>query len=259
MIARMSSPVTTRVTPSSDAAALVSMPRMRPWATVERNTLPYSMPGRRRLWAYSARPVTLARASRRGMERPICAVMVFSLEVLCAGLTRASIDFTDWIFDRWVAGSSPATTGCSSVRSRQAENMFGEKAENQIRRNRCHLIKPRFAELAFDIVFLGKPKTAIGLNAGFCGSPGRIGRQELRHVGLGAAVHAGLKQCGGLLHHQLGGAHLCIGSGKRELNALVPADRAIEDHPFLGVVGSFLDEPFGVADTFRCDENALRI
>ena len=39
-------------------------------APCARNTLPYSMPGRRRLCTYSARPVTLARTSRRGMSRP---------------------------------------------------------------------------------------------------------------------------------------------------------------------------------------------
>ena len=45
--------------------------------------------------------------------------------------------------------------------------MFGKIAEDQIGRNRCHLIEPGLAEFAFDIVFLGKAKAAIGLNAGF--------------------------------------------------------------------------------------------
>ncbi len=44
--------------------------RMRPCGTVLRTILPCSMPGRRRPCMYSARPVTLARASSRGMLRP---------------------------------------------------------------------------------------------------------------------------------------------------------------------------------------------
>src|SRR3989454_3179656 len=32
------------------------------------------MPGRRRLWTYSARPVTFSQDSRRGSERPTCGV-----------------------------------------------------------------------------------------------------------------------------------------------------------------------------------------
>src|SRR4249920_3069012 len=47
---------------------------MRPCETVLRKILPYSMPGSRRLWTYSARPVTLSQDSRRGTERPTCAV-----------------------------------------------------------------------------------------------------------------------------------------------------------------------------------------
>src|SRR5215472_16376895 len=43
---------------------------MRPCATVLRKIFPCSIPGSRRVWVYSARPVTFSRASRRGNERP---------------------------------------------------------------------------------------------------------------------------------------------------------------------------------------------
>src|SRR5688500_8131355 len=49
---------------------------MRPCATVLRKILPYSIPGRRRLWTYSARPATLSHDSSRGTERPTCGVSV---------------------------------------------------------------------------------------------------------------------------------------------------------------------------------------
>src|SRR4051812_46762704 len=49
---------------------------MRPCETELRKILPYSIPGRRRLWTYSALPVTLSQDSRRGTERPTCGVSV---------------------------------------------------------------------------------------------------------------------------------------------------------------------------------------
>src|SRR5436190_10422155 len=55
-------------------AAETSMLLIRPCATLERKILPYSMRGRRRLWTYSALPVTLSQDSRRGTERPTCGV-----------------------------------------------------------------------------------------------------------------------------------------------------------------------------------------
>src|SRR5437763_13856547 len=57
-------------------AAETSMLLIRPCATLERKILPYSIPGRRRLWTYSALPVTLSHDSRRGTERPTCGVSV---------------------------------------------------------------------------------------------------------------------------------------------------------------------------------------
>src|SRR3954470_7764166 len=49
---------------------------MRPCETLLRKILPYSIPGRRRLCTYSARPVTLSHDSSRGTERPTWGVSV---------------------------------------------------------------------------------------------------------------------------------------------------------------------------------------
>src|SRR5262245_11151589 len=49
---------------------------IRPCAMLERKIFPYSIPGRRRLWTYSALPVTLSQDSSRGTERPTCGVSV---------------------------------------------------------------------------------------------------------------------------------------------------------------------------------------
>src|SRR2546427_4823133 len=72
MIVRISSAVTTRWTPGKFFAPPASMDLMRPCATVLRKIFPNSMPGKRMVWVYSASPLTLACASRRGNERPTC-------------------------------------------------------------------------------------------------------------------------------------------------------------------------------------------
>src|SRR5881394_544772 len=63
-------------TPAIARAAAASTLRIRPCATLERKIFPYSIPGRRRLWTYSALPVTLSHDSSRGTERPTCGVSV---------------------------------------------------------------------------------------------------------------------------------------------------------------------------------------
>src|SRR5262245_38503093 len=81
-----------------------------------------------------------------------------------------------------------ASPGHALVGAGHAEHMLGDIGKNEIGRDRRDLIEPRFAELAFDIIFLGKAETAVGLDAGVRGLPRGIGGKHLRHVGLGAAV-----------------------------------------------------------------------
>ena len=74
-------------------AALTSMRLMRPCATVLRKILPYSMPGRRRLCTYSARPVTLARAFEArhraaDLPRPIVVVAISASSAACERLAH---------------------------------------------------------------------------------------------------------------------------------------------------------------------------
>jgi hypothetical protein len=52
--------------------------------------------------------------------------------------------------------------------------------------------------------------------------------------------------------HQFG-----ISARQRELDALVPADRPVEDHPLLRVIDALVEEPAAVADAFLRHQNAL--
>src|SRR3984893_1995850 len=87
-----------------------------------------------------------------------------------------------------------------SVGARHAEHGRGQERQDQVGRDRRDLVEPRFAELALDVVFFGEAEPAMGLHAGVGRFPGRVRRQHLGHVGLGAAIEPGLGFAGGFLH-----------------------------------------------------------
>ena len=61
------------------------------------------------------------------------------------------------------------------------------------------------------------------------------------------------------LHHEFGGAHLGVGAGEGELNALVLADGSAEHLSVLGVGTGLSEEPLGVADALGGDQQALGV
>jgi len=58
-----------------------------------------------------------------------------------------------------------------SVAAGQAQYMLCDVGEDQIGADRRHLVKPGFAEFALDVVFLGEPEPAMGLDAGLARRP----------------------------------------------------------------------------------------
>ena len=146
-----------------------------------------------------------------------------------------------------------------SVASRHAEHMLAKVAQDHVRADRRHLIQAGFAELAFDVVFLGEAEAAMRVDAGLAGRPAGLGGQHLAHIGLLAAGQPGIEARQALAHDRLGGAHLRIGPRDRELHALVLADRAAEQHPFLGIGAGLGDEPFRIAHAFGGDQQPLGI
>lgn len=137
--------------------------------------------------------------------------------------------------------------------------MLGEVAEDQVGRDRGHLVEPGFAEFRLNVIFLGKGEAAMGLHAGLRRLPRGFHRQHLGHVGFRAAIAPGLVPGGGMLHHQLGGTHTGIGFGDGELDALILPDRPAKHHAGARIGAGLVDELFGVADAFRGDEDALGI
>ena len=62
-----------------------------------------------------------------------------------------------------------------------------------------------------------------------------------------------------MVHHEFRRAHLRITSRNRKLDTLVLANKASENIAFLGIVSGLLNEPFGIANTFRCDQDPFGI
>jgi hypothetical protein len=64
--------------------------------------------------------------------------------------------------------------------------MFAHVGENEIGRNRCHLIQPGLSEFALDIIVNGEPVASIRLHGDVCCLPGGVSRQQLRYIGFGS-------------------------------------------------------------------------
>src|SRR6266508_5779636 len=149
--------------------------------------------------------------------------------------------------------------GKALVRAWQVEHMCREVGQHQIVVDRRDLVEPRLAELALDIIFVDKAVAAMGVEAGIGGRPTCLRREQLGHVGLGAALLALVEQPGGLVAHQIGGGHGGIGAGERELYALVAPDRRAEHYALPRIGGRALDEPVAVADTLGGQQDALGV
>ena len=121
------------------------------------------------------------------------------------------------------------------------------------------MIKPCFAELAFNVVFVGKAESAMELNAGIRRFPTGFRSQVFGHVGLRAAGLLRVKQRASLPAHQVSGFNLDVRFGNGELHALVLPDGSAEDDAFAHVFGHPVNEPMAVADAFGSDQGAFGI
>src|SRR5919108_2845364 len=166
------------------------------------------------------------------------------------------------------SNSPPLLTNCESrtanrdlfetdslIRTRQTEHVLGDVGEDQVRRNRRHLIEPRLAKLALDVVLLGKPEAAIGLNRDVGRLPRRISSEEFRHVGFGAASRASVEELRCMEAHQVRRLDIDMSARDRELHSLVLTYRTAEYDPLFRVAGRPLDEPASVANAFGRNEN----
>src|SRR4051812_22851598 len=75
-----------------------------------------------------------------------------------------------------------------SIRPWQSEHVLCEIRQKHVRRDRRYLVEPCLAELALDIELLREAEAAVRLHAHLGRRPRGVRCQELRHVGLGAAV-----------------------------------------------------------------------
>src|SRR5207253_3065294 len=133
-------------------------------------------------------------------------------------------------------------------RAGHAEDVLADVGQDEVGRDRRHLVEAGLAELPLDVVLLGEAVPAVELDGDVGRLPRGLRRQQLGHVGLGAAVLAGVEQVGGPPAHEVGGLDADVGPGDGELHALVGADRPAEHHPLAGITGDPVDEPAAVAD-----------
>src|SRR5215210_1514592 len=112
---------------------------------------------------------------------------------------------------------------------RQFEDVLGDVGEDEVRRDRGYLIEACLPELALDVVLGVEAVAPKGLHRDVGRLPTCIRCQKLRHVRLRPARLARIKERGGFFGHEIRGLDGDMGSGYRELDALVLADRTPED------------------------------
>src|SRR5215203_5099087 len=139
----------------------------------------------------------------------------------------SAFSFFFWLMARRAEGQSFCTT--LSEGSREAEDVFGDVREDEVRGDRGDLVQTRLAELALHVVLGIETVAAEGLQGRVGRLPGGVGGQKLRQVRLGAARFSPVEKRGGFVHHQRGGLDVRVGPGYGELDALVLTDGSTED------------------------------
>src|SRR4051794_16000213 len=81
-----------------------------------------------------------------------------------------------------------------SERPWHSQHVLAHVRQDEIGRDRRHLIEARLAELAFDIVLGRESEAAVSLQAHVGGFPRRIGAEQLRHVRFSTARLVGIEQ-----------------------------------------------------------------
>src|SRR5919204_557909 len=115
------------------------------------------------------------------------------------------------------------------------------------------------ANLPFDAAVTRHAAAAVRRHRHLGRLPGRLRGEQLRNVCLGAGRLAGIEQRCRLPANQGRGLGVHVGAGDRELHRLVRTDRLREDHPFSGVRRRLLDEPAGIANALRSDQDPLGV
>src|SRR3954465_4849530 len=82
-------------------------------------------------------------------------------------------------------------TGLYLIRLRHAEHVLAQEGQHQIVVDGRRHIKPRFAEFPLHVVFPSKTVAAMRIQTCVGSFPSCLRRQQLRHIGFGAALLAG--------------------------------------------------------------------
>src|SRR5688572_6156438 len=153
----------------------------------------------------------------------------------------------------------PASGPAMSVGLRQAEDLLGDVAEDQLRADRRDARDHHLAKVALDVVLLRIAIAAVRHDGGLAGIETRFAREVFRRVGLRTAGLAHIVERRRLHRHQARGLELHPALRERMLDALVAADRTVEDDAFLGVLRGALERRLAQPDSLRGDEDAFGI
>ncbi|MEY3605417.1 MAG: hypothetical protein RIQ49_2449 [Pseudomonadota bacterium] len=137
--------------------------------------------------------------------------------------------------------------------------MFGNIRVNQVGRNWRNLIKPCLTELAFDIVFAGKSKATVKLQARIGRFPACLCCKILCHIRLRTTGLALVKEIAGCITHQVCRFDFDEGVCYRKLHTLILTNGSSENLSILHISGDPIDEPVAIADALGRDQDSFGI
>src|SRR5882724_7074456 len=123
-----------------------------------------------------------------------------------------------------------------SIRLRQAQNLLGNKTENELRADRGDPRDQGFAQVSLDMIFLGVAEAAMGHYRLLAGLKARFSGKIFRSIRRRAAWQPLVVLPARRQHHQPCGFELHPVLRQRMLDRLVLADRTVEHDAALGIV-----------------------
>ncbi len=151
---------------------------------------------------------------------------------------------------------SPST---ALVRLRQAQHLFGDEAENQLRADRRDARDHHLAQITLDMVFLGVAEAAMGHDRLLAGLEAGLGSQVFRGIGRGTARQALVVLPGRRQGHHPCRLQLHPVFRQRVLDRLILAYWPVEHDAPLGVGRRAVQRQLAEPDGFGGNQDALGI
>src|SRR5690606_1563721 len=149
----------------------------------------------------------------------------------------------------------PLANEVALIRLRQSKHFFGDKAQNQLGRNRGNSGKHGFTHITLYVLLLGVAHSSMRKNSSFTGTESCFCGEIFRRVGFcGTAFLIVIQPCSPLVK-QCRRFQIYPSLGQWVLDALVHADRPVEHYTICSILCTLTQRDFPKTGGFRGKQN----